>query len=42
LFWLNEDTGSLFLGSLQQQGSLTGLPGAKKAPVKSTKPKPKQ
>lgn len=42
LFWLNEDTNSLFLGSLQQQGSFTGLPGAKKAPVKSTKPKPKQ
>jgi hypothetical protein len=29
LFWLNEDPSSVFLGSLQQQGSLTGLPTAK-------------
>jgi hypothetical protein len=26
LFWLNEDPLSVFVGSLQQQGSLTGLP----------------
>jgi hypothetical protein len=25
LIWINEDAGSVFLGSLQQQGSLTGL-----------------
>jgi len=43
LFWLDEDAniGSVFLGSLQQQGSLTGLPAAKKAPVR-TRPKQKQ
>ena len=29
LFWLNEDPSSVFLGSFQQQGSLTGLPTAK-------------
>jgi hypothetical protein len=28
LFWLNEDFSGVFLGSLQQQGSLTGLPPA--------------
>jgi hypothetical protein len=28
LFWLNEDYSGVFLGSLQQQGSLTGLPPA--------------
>lgn len=26
LFWLNEDSSSVFLGSLQQQGSLKGVP----------------
>ena len=29
LFWMNEDQLTLFLGSLQHQASLTGLPGAK-------------
>lgn len=28
LFWLDEDSESVFLGSLQQQGTLTGLPAA--------------
>ena len=28
LFWVNEDVTSTFLGSLQQQGSLTGMPAA--------------
>jgi hypothetical protein len=33
LFWVNEDNDSLFLGPVQQQGSLAGIPvaGAKKA-----------
>jgi len=42
LFWLNEDYDqasdnfySVFLGSLQQQGSLTGLPAAKRGLAKS-------
>jgi hypothetical protein len=41
LFWVDEDVESLFLGTLQQQGSLTGLPAAKKpvAASKSTKKK---
>ena len=30
LFWLDEDAIDVFLGSLQQQGSLTGLPAAQK------------
>jgi hypothetical protein len=34
LFWLNEDIDSVFFGSFQQQGSLTGLPAAGKSPVK--------
>jgi hypothetical protein len=38
LFWLNEDGISVFLGSLQQQGSLTGLPAARKT-TKKAKPK---
>jgi hypothetical protein len=42
LFWLDEDSTGVFLGSLQQQGSLTGLPAAKRAAAKSAKPKPKQ
>jgi hypothetical protein len=29
LFWMNEDLLTLFLGPLQQQASLSGLPGAK-------------
>jgi hypothetical protein len=29
LFWINEDEITMFLGFLQQQASLTGLPGAK-------------
>jgi hypothetical protein len=35
LFWLDEDAVSVFLGSLQQQGSLTGLPTARKAAAKA-------
>jgi hypothetical protein len=35
LFWLDEDTVSVFLGSLQQQGSFTGLPATRKAPAKA-------
>jgi hypothetical protein len=31
LFWIDEGTSSVFLGSLQQQGALTGLPAAKTA-----------
>ncbi len=42
LFWLDKDTFSVFLGPIEQQGSLTGVPGAKKAVQKSAKPKPKQ
>ncbi len=30
LFWLDEDAADLFTGSLQQQGSLSGIPGAEK------------
>ncbi len=39
LFWLNVDPGSVFLGSLQQQGSLSGLPGATSSAEPSTKTK---
>jgi len=40
LFWLDEDSSDLFLGSLQQQPeSLTGLPAARRAAAKN---KPKQ
>jgi len=35
LFWLDEDAVSVFLGSLQQQGSLTGLPPARKGAARS-------
>jgi hypothetical protein len=35
LLWLNEDPTSVFLGSLQQQGSLTGLPAARKPAPKA-------
>jgi hypothetical protein len=41
LFWMDEDNLSLFLGPLEQQGSLTGLHAAKRAGAKS-KPKRKQ
>jgi hypothetical protein len=34
LFWIDEDAFSVALGSLQQQGSLTGLPVAKKIAAK--------
>jgi hypothetical protein len=39
LFWLNVDPGSVFLGSLQQQGSLSGLPGTTSGEEPSTKTK---
>jgi len=42
LFWLEKDTFSVFLGPIEQQGSLTGVPAAKKAVAKSAKPKQKQ
>jgi hypothetical protein len=35
LFWLNEDALSVFVGSLQQQGSLTGLPATGKSATKA-------
>jgi hypothetical protein len=35
LIWMDEDTDSLFLGTLQQQGSLTGMPAVKKPPTKA-------
>jgi hypothetical protein len=35
LFWLNEDAISVFVGSLQQQGSLTGLPATGKSAAKA-------
>ena len=40
LLWLNEDPTTVFLGSLQQQGSLTGLPAARKG-ISRTKVKQK-
>jgi hypothetical protein len=41
LFWMEEDDESLFLGPIQQQGSLTGLPAAKKPAAQTqTKQKP--
>ena len=41
LFWLDEDNDSLFLGSLQQQGSVSGLPQAslRRAAAKAKKNK---
>lgn len=36
LFWLDEDVTDLFTGSLQQLGSLSGIPGSHKSPVKTT------
>jgi len=41
LLWLNEDTSSVFLGSLQVQGSLTGLPTAVRKGGAKTKAKRK-
>jgi hypothetical protein len=35
LVWMDEDTTSLSLGTLQQQGSLTGIPAAKKPVAKN-------
>jgi hypothetical protein len=39
LFWIDEnaDGNSVFLGSLQQQGSLTGLPAAQKGAAAKSK-----
>jgi hypothetical protein len=42
LFWLNEDSNTVFLGSLQQQGSLIGLPATRKGPAKSSVKRYKQ
>jgi hypothetical protein len=39
LFWLDEDVENLFLGPLEQQGSLTEVPGVKRSAAKSAKPK---
>ncbi len=36
LFWLDEDVTDLFTGSLQQQGSLSGIPGTKKGQAKAS------
>jgi hypothetical protein len=41
LFWLDEDTSSVFLGSMQQRGSLTGTPAARN-PMGKAEPKHKQ
>ena len=41
LFWMDEDNFSLFLGPLEQQGSLAGLHAARRSGAKS-KPKRKQ
>ena len=35
LFWMDEDGDSLFLGPLEQQGSLAGLPAAKRGAMKT-------
>jgi hypothetical protein len=37
LMWLDEDAISVFLGSLQQQGSLTGIPGTTMPAAKATR-----
>jgi len=42
LFWLDEDEFSLWLGPIEQQGSLTGVPAIKRGAAKSAKPKQKQ
>jgi len=34
-YWLNEDEDSIFLGPLEQQGTLTGIPAVQKAMAKS-------
>jgi len=39
LFWVGADTADVFLGSLEQQGSLTGLPAVKKAVAKTNRHK---
>jgi hypothetical protein len=39
LIWIDADTGSLGLGTLQQQGSLTGLPSVRKPVAKAVKHK---
>jgi hypothetical protein len=41
LFWLNQDAASVFFGLLQQQGSLSGIPGAI-TPSKKTEPTQKR
>jgi len=41
LFWLDEDEETLFLGPLEQKGSLTGVPGVRKGAAKSAKAKHK-
>jgi hypothetical protein len=41
LFWLGEDAADVFLGPIELQGSLTGVPGVKKAPAKTTKKRTK-
>jgi hypothetical protein len=41
LYWMEEDTFGSFLGPIELQGSLTGLPAVKKAGVKSVQPKQK-
>ena len=40
LYWLETDSNAVFLGPLQQQGSLVGIPAAKK-PAAKTQAKPK-
>jgi hypothetical protein len=35
LFWLNDDVNSVFLGMLEQQGSLAGLPAVRRGPAKA-------
>jgi hypothetical protein len=37
LFWLGTDATDVFLGPIELQGSLTSVPGVKKAPAKTTK-----
>jgi len=41
LFWLGTDVTDVFLGTIELQGSLTGVPGVKKAPAKTTKKRTK-
>jgi hypothetical protein len=42
LFWIETDTGGVFLGPIEQQGSLTGLPGLKKRQTQTQAPNPNQ